>query len=150
MAHFTPLAVLISLTLTAVAQNPNSNPPDVVWVWSKNCDSSKGLDVTLRLRSKVLHHSIIPICQGSRDAEDGRVEVKFSSGLLIRGQAGQEEADIWQAGGETDALILGLSLRGANRIHLNTLYIAYPDRKSSSSLGYGLTMITIPTTIVQH
>ena len=57
---------------------------------------------------------------------------------------------MWQAGGESDALILGLSLQGTNRIHLNTLYIAKPDRKSSSSLGYGLTIVTSPATIIQH
>jgi hypothetical protein len=145
-------ATLISLSLKAVAQNPSSHPtpPDAVWVWSKNCEGSKGLDVTLRLRSKVIHHSVIPICLGSRDAESGRVEVKFPGNLLFRGQVGQEEADVWQAGGESDALILGLSLQGTKRIHLNTLYIAKPDQKSSSSLGYGLTMVTIPVTIVRH
>ena len=146
------LVALIFFASTAAAQraNPHLSSPDTVWVWSKGCEGSEGLDLTLRLRKKVLHHSIIPICRGSRDTEDGRVEVKFPSNLIFRGALGSEEADVWPAGGESDALIIGLSLQGTKRIHLNTLYIVKPDRKSSSNLGYGLIMVTSPTTIARH
>ncbi len=149
-------SVLVTMLLaaTAVAQQPTSRAetPEVVWTWSKQCDGNHKLGVTVRLESKVLYHGVLPICRGSRDAENGRVEFHFAGGHIFQGEyptssADSIEGDIWQAGGESDALILGISFDTKNQILLNTLHIAGPDTETSSELDQGLFIATYPVPI---
>ncbi len=124
----------------AVAQQPSSLPEkrDVVWTWSKRCNDDHKLGVTVRLDRKVLYRGVLPICRGSRDAEDGRVEFHFAGGHTFQGEyrtrsTDSIEGDIWQAGGEPDALILGISFDAGKQILLNTIHIAKPEKQTSSN-----------------
>src|SRR3954451_6260577 len=117
------------------AQQPTSpsETREAVWTWSKGCDGDHKLDVTVRSDRKVLYHGVLPICQGSRDAEDGRVEFHFSGGRIFQAKyrtrtTDSIEGDIWQSGGEADALILGISFDSGKQILLNTLHIANPGK----------------------
>jgi len=76
------------LPAPAVAQESSSHQkaPDVVWTWSKQCNAKQQLNFLVRLGSNVLYQGFIPICRGSRDAEDGRVDFGFSSNHLFDGQ----------------------------------------------------------------
>ena len=99
----------------------------------------------------MLYQGFIPICRGSLDAEDGRVEFGFSSSHLFDSQyraRGTDtiEGEIWQAGGETDALVLGVSFATKKQILLNTLHVASPDKKTSTELDKGLYITTYPVT----
>jgi hypothetical protein len=139
------------LPALAVAQESSSHrkAPDVVWTWSKQCNAKQQLNVLVRLGSRVLYQGFIPICQGSRDTEDGRVDFGFVSGHLFGGQyrapgTDKIEGDIWQAGGETDALVLGVSFATKKQILLNTLHVASTDKKTSSELDKGLSITTYP------
>ena len=141
------------LPAPAVAQESSSHQkaPDVVWTWSKQCNANQQLNVLVRLGSKVLYQGFIPICRGSLDAEDGRVEFGFSSSHLFDSQyraRGTDtiEGEIWQAGGETDALVLGVSFATKKQILLNTLHVASPDKKTSTELDKGLYITTYPVT----
>jgi len=123
-----------------------------VWTWSKQCGGNHKLGVTVRLERKVLYRGVLPICRASRDAEDGRVEFHFAGGHLFQGEyrtssTDSIEGDIWQAGGEPDALILGISFDTKKQILLNTLHIARPDRQTSSELDKGLFITTHPVTV---
>ena len=144
-----PLLVITLLTATAVAQQPSPSPesPDVVWTWSKECRGNHKLGITVRLHSKVLYRGVVPICRGSRNGENGRAEFHFAGGHLFQGEYGTRsadliEGDIWQAGGEPDALILGISFDTKKQILLNTLHIAKPDKQVSSELDKGLFITT--------
>ena|ERR1700743_3595646 len=146
------LIAVMLLVVSTVGQSPVSatETSDTVWIWSQHCANARQLDVTVRLGDRVLHHSVIPICRGGRDDEDGKSEFHFPANLLLpkahqRLPSEQEEGDLWQAGGEADALILGFSLQGDNRIHLNTLHIAQPDMKVTTKLGRGLSITTFPS-----
>lgn len=146
--------ITILLTATAVAQQPTSRreTPEVVWTWSKHCDGTQKLGVTVRLDRKVLYRGVLPICHGSRNAEDGRVEFHFEGGHLFQGEyrtrsTDSIQGDIWQAGGEPDALILGISFYTKNQILLNAVHIARLDRQTSSELEKGLFITTYPVSV---
>jgi len=142
------------LTATALAQQPASRPEtsEVVWTWSKLCGGNHKLGMTIRLDHKVLYRGVLPICPGSRDVEDGCVEFHFAGGHLFQGEyrtrsTDSIEGDIWQAGGESDALILGISFDTKKQILLNTLHIARPDKQTSTELDKGLFITTYPVPV---
>ena len=58
------------------------------------------------------------------------------------------EEDIWEAGGEPDALILGISFDTGKQILLNTLHIARLDKQMSSELDNGLFITTYPVPVL--
>ena len=143
--------VLIATMLTtiAVAQEPTSRPEttESVWIWSRQCNGDRKLGVTVHLRRKVLYRGVLQICRGSR--EDGRAQFHFGGGHFFQGEYRTQstdsiEGDLWQAGGETDALILGISFNTGKQILLNTLHIAKPDMQTSSELDKGLSITTYP------
>jgi hypothetical protein len=138
----------------AFAQQPTSHleTREVVWTWSKRCNGDHKLDVTVRLDRKVLYHGVLPICHGSRHAEDGRVEFHFTGGHTFQGvyhtrKTDSIEGDIWQASGESDRLILGVSFDTSKQALLNTLHIARPEKQTSSELDRGLFITTHPAPV---
>jgi len=133
------------------AQQPSLRPKtaEAVWTWSKQCDGSQQLAVTVRLDGKALYRNIISICRGDRSKEEGRIEFNFPGGHLFQKEYSTRssesvEGNIWQAGGEKDALILGVSFATPKQVLLNTLHIARPDRRTSSELDNGLSITTSP------
>ena len=154
IARYTLLFFAVLVPAPAVAQQPSSRPEarEVVWTWSRRCNGDHKLGVTVRLDRKVLFRGAIPICRGNRDAEDGRVEFHFAGGHIFQGEyrtrsTDSIEGDIWQAGGEPDALILGISFDTNKQILLNTLHIAKPEKQTSSELDKGLFITTYPVAI---
>jgi len=148
------LFVTVLVTATALAQQSTSSAEkaETVWTWSRQCDSNHKLGVTVRLDHKVLYRGVLAICRGSRDVEDGRVEFHFAGGHLFQREyrtrsTDSIEGDIWQAGGEPDALILGISFATKKQILLNTLHIARPDMEMSSELDKGLLIRTYPAIV---
>jgi hypothetical protein len=145
------LFFVVFVAAPAIAQKPSSRPRihEVVWTWSNRCSDGHKLGVTIRLDQKVLYRGVLPICNGSRDAEDGRVEFHFAGGHTFQGEYRTRsidsiEGDIWQAGGEPDTLILGISFDTSNQILLNTVHIARPEKQTSSELDKGLFITTYP------
>jgi hypothetical protein len=154
IAKCTLLFCTLLIAASAFAQQPNSSPEarEVVWTWSKGCDGDHKLDVTVRIDRKVLYHGVLPICHGSRDAEDGRAEFHFPGGRTFQGKyrtrpTDSIEGDIWQAGGEQDGLILGISFDTGKQILLNTIHIANPRTRMSSEVDKGLFVTTYPVTV---
>lgn len=145
------LLFAVSLPAPAIAQHPSAleKAPDVVWTWSGKCNASQKLSVTVRLENNLLYKGFLPICRGNRSAEDGRVAFHFTSNHLFGDQyrarkSDTIEGDIWQAGGEADALILGISLATKKQVMLNTLHVAKPDKQTTAELDKGLYITTSP------
>jgi hypothetical protein len=141
------------LVLPADAQQSSSRleTPDAIGMWSKQCSGTQKLGVTIRMKSKMLYQGVLPICRGSRSGEDGRVMIHFSGGHLFQGEYPTRsldviEGDVWQAGGESDALILGVSFSTQKQVLLNTVHIAKPNKQTSSELDKGLFITTYPVT----
>jgi hypothetical protein len=148
------LSFTVLLAAPAVAQQSDSRQetPEVVWTWSKQCDGNHKLSVTVRLERKVLYSGVLPICRGRCDAEDGQMKFYFAGGHLFQGEYRTHstdaiEGDIWQAGGEDDALILGISFSTKKQVLLNTLHIAKPDKLTSSELDTGLSITSDPVPV---
>ena len=146
-----PLLLLTAfLGLPLIAQQPGAKQgTDVVWTWSAQCNTNQQLRVAVRLGSKLLYEGLLPICRGNRDAENGRADFNFSSDRVFGAEYRPQrrasiECDIWQAGGEKDALVLGISLATKKQVMLNTLHIASPDKKTSTELDKGLYITTSP------
>ncbi len=152
LADYTLLFFAVLIAVPAVAQ-PSSlaENSDVVWTWSKRCNGDYKLGVTVRLDGKVLYRGVLPICRGSRNAEDGRVEFHFAGGHTFQRDyrtrtTDSIEGDIWQAGGEPEALILGISFDTDKQILLNSIHIAKPGKQTSSEVDKGLFITTYPAT----
>jgi len=151
-AKCTPLLFSVLAAALAVAQQSPSHSQtntDVVWTWSKQCSGNHKIGVTVRIDTTVLYRGVLPICHGSRNAENGRVEFHFAGGHTFQseyrtGSTDSIEGDIWQAGGDPGDLILGISFATNNQILLNTVHIARPDKPTSSELDKGLFITTDP------
>ena len=149
----TLLFVAVLVGAPAVAQLSSvTEKSDVVWTWSKRCNDDYRRGVKIRLNGKVLYRGVLPICRGSRDEEDGRVEFHFAGGHTFQGEYRTRttdpiEGDIWQAGGEPDALILGISFDDGKQILLNTIHIAKPEKQTSSEVDKVLLITTYPVTV---
>lgn len=57
------------------------------------------------------------------------------------------EGDIWQAGGEPDALIIGISFDTGKQILLKTIHVAKPGKQTSSEVDKGIFITTYPVTV---
>jgi len=143
------LTILIAATAVAQQAATPRGTSEGVWTWSEQCKGDHKLGLTVRLASKVLYEAVLPICRGGRDAENGRAEFHFAGGHLFQGRyrtrpTDSIEGDIWQAGGESDALILGISFDTGKQVLLNTSHIARPETQASSELDKGISITTYP------
>ena len=78
-----------------------------------------------------------------------RAEFHFAGGHSFKGEyrtrsADSIEGDIWEAGGDPDDLILGISFDTGKQVLLNTLHVARPEKQTSSKLDKGLFITTYP------
>lgn len=151
VGRYTLLFLALLAATSAVAQQtpPRPETHDVVWIWSKRCNGDHKLGVTIRHDRKVLYIGTLKICRGGRDEEDGRAEFYFPGGHTFQGEyrtgsTDRIEGDIWEAGGDPDDLILGISFCTGKQILLNTLHIARPGMQTSSELDTGLFITTYP------
>jgi len=54
------------------------------------------------------------------------------------------EGNVWQAGRDTNDILLGVSFAGPKRVWCNSLHILNPDRASRTILAHGLVVLTEP------
>lgn len=154
LAKCTPLLFTALAALPAVAQqiSMHSQSGNKVWIWSKQCNGRRKLSVIVRSDTNVLLSVVLPICRGSREVENEKVEFHFAGGHTFKGKYPTRstdlvEGDIWQAGGEPNAIILGVSFADSKQELLNTLHIARPEKKASSELDEGLSITTDPVLV---
>jgi hypothetical protein len=144
-------AVLVTTPLVAQQKVSSTESKDLVWTWSKQCGGDHKLGIAVRLDGKVLYRDILPICIGGRGNENGRAEFHFAGGRTFQGRyhthsSESIEGDIWQASGESDALILGISFQSSKQILINTLYAANPEKRTTSTFDNGVLVTTYPIT----
>lgn len=123
-----------------------------VLVWFGNCDNPKRIAIEVQLDGATISKFVVPVCKLPRTAEDAQKLLKFTVTETHRSLFGepkgqQLEGNIWEAGGDPDDLLLGVSFTADNRIWLNSIAIVYPNKRSRSELATGLVMITYPTPI---
>lgn len=158
------LGVLVGLLVVSTPSGSlrgQTSPPERVWFWFATCG---GPLMTLELRSgdSPIYKTTFPVCRAERDSasqqgQHGRIELTWRADRAITWEGYREkserttpntplEVDIWQAGADANWLTLGVSVVAGDRILMNTVHIAHPDRRDDSGVASGFTVRTSPST----
>ena len=120
---------------------------DEVWVWFAKCEKPRQVVLEMTLDDRLVHRSQFPACFTQRaEIDQKRVEFPLSPRKSQFGEpAGSAlEVNVWEAGGETNGMMLGVSFMSTQRVWLNTLHFAAIDRPSSRILAPGIVVKTYP------
>ena len=129
------------------------------WAWSTSCGpASTVLEVTLDQR--VVCKKLLSLClvdagsaiyQGQSDSAACTVvpdrEIKWTGYREAPDVSKAKvpiEANAWQAGGEEDVILMGLSFVAPDRILMNTIHIVKPKERSETEIARGLVVATYP------
>lgn len=156
------IIVLVAATLL-ITSNAIASNSDLVWQWYTPC-GNRILLFEIRLDGRLIRKFDSPICQvpfhpvldnAERKSIDfkflPRVAIKFSGYRYpaVTAPTGKPlEILIWQGGTDSRFLIIGVAVVNDTEILMKTFHIASPNKKSSSEIGKGLNLITIP--VIKH
>ena len=146
---------LVLMPVSVSGQVRRSAPGEVVWHWFGDCATSDSLALEVSLDGKSLYSSAFPICQAHRkeirpepeqrildfrfDAEPHRFRTQY------RATGTQPiEGNIWEAGRERHAILLGVSFATERQVLLNMHHLARADAASRSERIRGLVITTRP------
>jgi len=147
------IAILI-LMVSAIYALPQdaarSAAPYGVWNWFENCDAAR-LGLVVLLDGKTIYRSRFSVCRSNvpaPTAEQQKLVFHFRGGHMFQGRyrtvpTQMIDANIWQAGADPDALLLGVTFV-SDRVLLNTVHVAKPGSASSSELDHGIVVKTFP------
>lgn len=146
---------LLALLAFGAPKGPGPLPADAKWRWYVACDRPATTRIHVTLAGKTLFDATVPVCrvaEADRSQKAERTTLKFTfrgdptwfDGHVAAAPGTPVEGNIWQAGGETYGIIFGVSFASANRILLNTVHIAYDDRRSEGPIAKGLVVSTTP------
>jgi hypothetical protein len=137
-----------------------------VWRWFATCDPEDTMRLEIHLDGKLLQSYSFPICRvdlsevsrqdklQSEEFEKPKILVfTFRPARRIVWTGYREtdnttnpnqalEGNIWQAGGEPDVLLLGVSFVTKDSIMMNTIHIASAATQSRSEIVKGLLVTT--------
>jgi len=153
--------VLLSTSLATSALQAQDH--DTVWVWNARCHDPTIITIRVRLDGAAVYRAAIPICRWERRFETGRASFRFTPRRSIvwygyRSDEGDStrdvgdttaanmpfEMDLWQAGGETDAIELGFSALASDGLHMNSIHVLWPTKPSATTIAPGLVLETWP------
>ena len=133
-----------------------------MWVWSSHCDRPTSIAIRVRLDERVIYTDSIPVCRAARGLADGHLSFRFTSprsvvwfGYRSGSDSGQDkgdttaaktpfEVDLWQAGGEAEGIELGFSASAPDGLHMNTIHLLSPTKRSETTMAAGLLLETRP------
>ena len=161
MGGATRLLFLVSAPALALVPVPLSGqarttaPNEVVWHWFGACASGDSLVLEVQLDGKSLYNSTFPICQVRRseikpEPQQRILEFPFNAEpqrfrTQDRATGTQPIAgNVWEAGGERDAILLGVSFATEHQVLLNTIHVARAHSASRSERVRGLVITTRP------
>jgi hypothetical protein len=148
------MALVAAAITPASFSRSSSQSGEKVWYWFSDCQSGKMMGVEVLLDGKSIYRTEFRICSLERNDPQsaGPPNIKafyFSGGHTFQGgyhttKTQRIEGDIWQAGADPDALLLGVSFMTKNRVLLNTLHIAKPGKATESEIDTGIVVRTYP------
>ena len=125
-----------------------SNVP--VWHWFSECAKGHKIELQVLLDGSPIYSSSFYVCPMLRSSiipEPKQRILEFT--LPTKAQQRLRtpakvavEGNIWEAGSESDSVLLGISFSTKDQVLLNTLHIAEMGRTSSSELVPGLIVKT--------
>jgi hypothetical protein len=157
------IASFVLVSMSVAASSLDAQDRDTVWVWNARCHDPTIIAIRVRLDGKPVYRSSVPICRWERQFEKGRASFRFTPRrpLVWYGYRSDEgdstrdvgdttvantpfEIDLWQAGGETDAVELGLQAVASDGLHMNSIHLLWPTKRSSTTMAPGLVLETWP------
>jgi len=152
------LVIALALGAAPVAQRCQDAPRTSFWAWylmEDDCRGCEKLGLELLLDGKSVHSCTLKVRHMERTKALSSKHLARTFAFSFKGGHNFQneypttpqdtiEVNIWQAGVESDELILGVSFVGKHRILLNTLHFAKPDRASEMLLDPGLLIRTYP------
>ena len=137
-------------TWTSAAERP-------VWFWHEDC-SGRRMALEITLDGKRLLRQTFSVCRrlrDSREAGDDKIRVEFIAPRAVTWDGYRDEnnttpagakleTQIWQAGADPDAMILGVDVMASGGIYMNALHVARINRESRSEIGPGFVVRTFP------
>src|SRR6266566_2162768 len=152
------LVAALALALTPVSllgQATASAPDAVVWHWFGDCASGDSLALDVTLDGKAIYGSTFPICQARRRAikpepQQRILEFRFDAAPRRFGTRSRVtdpqaiDANIWQAGAERNAIMLGVSFSTESLVLLNVRHLARADAATRTEHVRGLVITTRP------
>ena len=150
----------IMMLFTATTANPALPAQEgPVWFWFATCGGPV-MKLEVRLDQKIIYQSSFPLCRAERSSAHSKGQkkklefvLKAPRAIVWQGYRDEDnttdpdqeiEGNIWLAGADPDAMILGVSFVSRGSIYMNTVHIAYPDRRHVSEIEPGLVVITEP------
>ncbi len=119
------------------------------------------MTLEVRLDRKVIFKQSFPLCRADRSSVHGGGESKrlhfgFKPHRTIvwQGYKDQDDTtpanrvigcDIWLAGSDPDALLLGVYFASSEASYMNTIHIAHPMQRDQTEIASGLVVTTYPT-----
>ena len=158
------IVLLIAMIATANAlpqgsPNVSSVWDEALWHWFQNCSENKAMRLEVLLNGKIIYRSSFPICRANSvpTPAEGRQRIiafSFKGGHVFQGEYHTArtqiiEGNIWQAGADRDAMLLGVSFSSKKQVLLNTIHVAKPDSVSASEVDRGITVRTFPSMTVE-
>lgn len=150
----------VSFTAPSAAQGQDE---DGVWVWNSTCPKPTNVALRVQLDGKTVYATSLPLCRWGRRYEEGKASFRFTPArpLVWYGYRSDEgdgtkdlgdamaagttlEVDFWQAGGESDVIILGYSVAAKDGLHMNSLHPLSPTQRRTSTMAPGLVLETWP------
>jgi hypothetical protein len=148
--------VLLVLTSPLAFSQSVALQVERVWLWSGACAHAT-MQLELLVEGQAVYHTRFRACRMERtdstQNEQQKIRVfHFLGGHIFQGRyqttkRERIEGNIWQAGADLDAMLLGVSFTapGAHgQILLNTIHIAKPCIPSQSTLDRGVVIKTYP------
>ena len=156
MKRIVPFVALVVVTIQPVAfRQASPQQLEKIWFWFGDCPEPSPMRVQVLLEGKTIYQSHFRACQMNRTAANTEREQKvrtsfhFSGGHTFQGTHHTRETEtiqgtIWQAGADTDDILLGVSLLTHDQVSLNTIHIVKPGKTTESKLDPGLVLKTYP------
>ena len=142
--------VLLDVVL-ALPPSLTSSDEGPVWFWFSECG---GPSMTLEVRLS------IPLCHAQRESVHSRrlehaIHFTFRPRRSIRWTGYRDEdektaagrpleVDLWEAGADPDALLIGAAVSDGDTLRMNTIHIAYPTKRAETEIAGGLFVVSDP------
>jgi hypothetical protein len=121
---------------------------------ARPCRTDSGIDLKITLDRKPVYHGVLAACPEM--LPESLRERYTRATFFFRPTRSLEwddvrtparatiEGNVWRAGADTDAVLLGISFMTRDRVLLNTIHIASLDTSTAYPLGVGIRSVTLP------